>query len=119
MSARNPLTERLPPPVEAALKRLASNLKTARLRRNLTVQAVADRIGVSRRLVTDAEAGKPTTGVAVYVAMLWALGLVDELARVASPATDGFGIVAEQAQGGERKRAARSADTDFTWPPRS
>ncbi|HEY3444918.1 MAG TPA: helix-turn-helix domain-containing protein [Myxococcales bacterium] len=110
--------EKLPPPVDEALKTLASNLKTARLRRNLTVQTVADRIGVSRRLVTDAEGGKPSTGVAVYIAMLWALGFVDDLAKVASPKSDGKGILGASLQGGERKRAGKMVDADFPWPPR-
>ena len=111
MIARNGLLEKLPGPVDEALKVLASNLRTARLRRNLSVQDVADRIGVSRRLVTDAERGKPSTGVAVYVAMLWTLGMVEGLAAVADPRNDKVGMAASL--GRERKRAGRSGRDDF------
>jgi hypothetical protein len=37
MAARNQLLEAQPYPVEQALKRLGQNLRTARLRRNLTI----------------------------------------------------------------------------------
>ena len=116
MTARNALMHKLPPPVEEALKSLAANLKKARLRRNLSVQTIADRIGVSRRLVTDAERGKPSTGVAVYVAMLWAMDLEGELRAVANPNTDGVGRVGALA--GERTRAGWSIDADFRPPHR-
>jgi len=44
MSARNPLLAAPPYPVEKALKKLGANLRTARLRRNLTIQEVAEKI---------------------------------------------------------------------------
>jgi len=49
------LTEVPPYAVEGAIKRLGQNLRTARLRRNLTIQEVADRIGTGMRAVADAE----------------------------------------------------------------
>jgi transcriptional regulator with XRE-family HTH domain len=42
----------------------------ARLRRNLTVGEVAQRIGAGRRAVSDAEHGKTTTSMATYAALL-------------------------------------------------
>ena len=71
MAGRNPLLAAPPPQVEQALERLGKNLKTARLRRNLRIKDVARRIGTGTRAVTDAERGKPSTGAAVYVALLW------------------------------------------------
>jgi transcriptional regulator with XRE-family HTH domain len=38
--------------VEQALKRLGANLRTARLRRNLTLRAVAEKIGTGARAVS-------------------------------------------------------------------
>lgn len=110
MSARNVLVKKLPGPVAGALGKLGANLRTARLRRNLTVQQIADRVGVSRQLVADAEHGKPTTGIAVYVAMLWALGLIDQLAAVADPGKDGVGLIASISA--DRRRARRASGTE-------
>lgn len=45
MSSRNLLLAAPPYPVEQALKSLGSNLRTARLRRNLSLEDVAAKIG--------------------------------------------------------------------------
>ena len=54
MPARNTLLLAPPYPVELALTELGANLRTARLRRNLTVEEVAQKIGAGRRAVSDA-----------------------------------------------------------------
>ncbi len=113
MSARNPLLEAPPYPVDQALRALGANLRIARLRRNLSLEQVAEKIGAGRRAVADAEKGKPSTAVAVYVALLWALGLLEQLLPVADPAKDEEGLALsltrERARGG---RAPRTRD-DF------
>ena len=45
--------------VEQTLKRLGANLRTARIRRRLTREQVARKIGAGIRAVSDAEKGKP------------------------------------------------------------
>ena len=74
--------------VETALKRLGANLRTARLRRNITLAEVAERIGAGREVVGEAERGKPSTSMAVYAALLWSYGLIDGMASLADPALD-------------------------------
>ena len=61
MTAKNTLVMTLPRPVEQAIKRLGANLRTARLRRNLTIENVAEKIGTGPRAVSDAEKGKVST----------------------------------------------------------
>ena len=63
----------------------------ARLRRNLTMAQVAERIGAGVRAVADAEKGKATTAVAVYLALLWAYGLLGDVALLAAPERDAEG----------------------------
>ena len=116
MSARNPLLAAPPYQVEQALKTLGGDLRTARLRRNLSIENVAAKIGVGRHVVADAEKGKPSTGIAVYVGLLWAFGLAEQLAGVADPDTDEEGRLL--AKRGERvhassARAAGFLDNDF------
>ena len=53
--------------------------------------AVLDGIPTWRYAVADAEKGKPSTGVAVYVALLWVCGLIDRLSDRADPGTDDVG----------------------------
>jgi len=88
MTARNQLITAPPHAVERSLKQLGANLRTARLRRNLTIDAMARKIGTGPRAIADAEKGKPSTGIAIYVALLWALGLIGQLDGIASPETD-------------------------------
>lgn len=106
MAARNLLLAAPPYQVEQALKTLGGNLRTARLRRNLSIETVAAKIGVGRHVVADAEKGKPSTGIAIYAGLLWAFGLTEQLARIADPDTDEEGRLL--AKRGERVRA-RSA----------
>lgn len=88
MAKRNALTIAAPFDVERALKILGANLRTARLARNLSIEAVAAKIGVGYRAVATAEAGKPTTAIGVYMSLLWAYDLLRQLRDIADPARD-------------------------------
>jgi transcriptional regulator with XRE-family HTH domain len=114
MTARNPLLSIPPYQVEQALKNLGANLRTARLRRNLTAEEVAQKIGTSRFTVADAEKGKPSTGVAVYAALLWAYGLIDRLTEIADPGKDEEGMRLALARDPARARhSSRKLSNDF------
>lgn len=113
MPVRNALTAAPPYPVEQALKRLGADLRTARVRRKMTHQNVADKIGVSRFVVAGAEAGKPSTAVVVYFALLWAYGLLDQLEHVAAPARDKEGLALSIASEPKRVRQSERLDNDF------
>lgn len=113
MTAKNLLSEAPPYPVEQAIKRLGANLRTARLRRNLTIEEVAEKIGTGPRAVADAEKGKPSTGMAVYTALLWAYDLLGPIAALADPARDEEGLNMELSSGRRRARATEELDNDF------
>ena len=113
MSAKNTLTTAPPYAVEQALRRLGSNLRTARLRRNLTIEEVAQKIGAGPRPVSDAEKGKVTSAAAVYIALLWAYDLLGPMENIADPALDDEGLALSAPR--QRSRARRTArlDDDF------
>lgn len=113
MTARNPLTSAPPMAVEQALTQLGASLRTARLRRGLTAQALGARIGVSRQTVAEAEKGNPTTAVAVYAGLLWSLGLIEQLGEVAAPERDAEGQALARRREPKRARARRDLDDDF------
>lgn len=113
---QNSLTIAPPYAVEDSLKRLGLNLRTARLRRNLTIQQVAKKIGTGSRAVADAEKGKLTTGIGVYVALLWVFDLLDQLNEVAQPEKDAEGQILALSNERERARqndASSDLDNDF------
>lgn len=113
MTARNLLTTAPPYPVEQAIKRLGSNLRIARLRRNLTINDVAQKIGTGPRAVADAEKGKPSTGMAVYAALLWAYDLLDPLGELAGSANDEEGLNLSTSRERARASAKGELDSDF------
>jgi transcriptional regulator with XRE-family HTH domain len=113
MTKKNPLLANPPYAVEQTLARLGTNLRTARVRRKLTIQEMAEKIGTGPRAVSDAEKGKPSTGIAVYMALLWALGLLDQIEDVADPAKDKEGQTLALSRERTRARQSGEIDNDF------
>jgi transcriptional regulator with XRE-family HTH domain len=113
MTARNQLSQAPPYPVEQALTRLGENLRTARIRRNFTIEEVAQKIGTGRRAVMDAEKGKASTGAGVYVALLWIYDLLSPLNDVANPAKDEQGLTLVAPKEKTRARKSGALDSDF------
>lgn len=110
---KNQLFEAPPYAVEKALLRLGADLKTARLRRNLTIQEVAEKIGTGIRAVSDAEKGKITTSIGIYAALLWVMGLLEQLDDVAKPTNDLEGQTLISLRDKERARHSGDLDSDF------
>ncbi|MCZ6803638.1 MAG: helix-turn-helix transcriptional regulator [Proteobacteria bacterium] len=113
MSARNSLLASPPYPVEQAIKQLGAHLRTARLRRNLTIKDVAEKIGTGVRAISDAEKGKPSTGIAIYIALLWAYDLHAQFMDVANPAKDEEGLVLASSRERHRARSKDEIDNEF------
>jgi transcriptional regulator with XRE-family HTH domain len=113
MVARNKLSAAPPYSVEMALKRLGADLRSARLRRNLTIDDVAQKIGAGRRAIADAEKGKPTTSISVYTAMLWTFDLLNQLDEVARPENDEQGQMLALSDERMRARIKKGLDNDF------
>ena len=113
MAARNKLLTAPPYPVEQALKRLGENLRTARVRRNLTIADAAARIGAGPRAVMDAEKGKASTGIAVFAALLWLYDLLAPFEDLADPSKDREGLSLELAKERTRVRKSGGLDSDF------
>lgn len=110
---KTPLLSVPPYPVETALRRLGSNLRTARLARNLKLDQVAERIGTGRRAVADAEKGRPGTAAAVYLALLWTYDLIGPVSQLADPGTDAVGLASAARR--ERARASVVPDVDLDF----
>ena len=113
MTAQNPLLKAPPYLVKRDLKHLGANLRTARLRRNLTIKDVAQKIGTGQRAVMNAEKGKPSTSIAVYVALLWVFDLLSQFEDVADPAKDVEGQALARSRERSRARVATKLDNDF------
>jgi transcriptional regulator with XRE-family HTH domain len=113
MTAKNALLSAPPYAVEQTLKHLGANLRTARLRRNLTIEDVAEKIGTGPRPVSDAEKGKPSTSAAVYIALLWVYDLLHQMSDVASPELDEHGLTLSMTRERVQAREKKELDNEF------
>lgn len=113
MTRKNVLTSSPPYAIEQALKRLGANLRTARLRRNLKIDEVAEKIGTGRHSIIAAEKGKPSTSVAVYTALLWTYDLLGPIDRLADPSTDEEGLALSSRRERARGEKPKELDSDF------
>ncbi|AXC15446.1 hypothetical protein ACPOL_6202 [Acidisarcina polymorpha] len=109
----NLLHEAQPYPVEQALRKVGVNLRTARLRRGITIEEAAAKIGTGPRLVTDAERGKPNIDVAVYAALLWLYDLLTPFEDLANPQKDEQGLILASRREPTRAHRARGLNNDF------
>jgi transcriptional regulator with XRE-family HTH domain len=109
----NSLREAQPYPVEQALRKLGTNLRTARLRRRITIEEAAAKIGTGPRLVSDAERGKPLVDIAVYAALLWLYDLLGPLEDLANPLKDEQGVILASRREPVRAQRSRGLSNDF------
>ena len=113
MAKSNTVIKAPPYEVETTICRLGANLRTARLARNLSIEDVAEKLGVSSRAVRNAESGKPGTAIAVYLGLMWVYGLLSQAQDLADPARDDevLRAAAERAHAYPTRRGA--LDNDF------
>lgn len=113
MAKNKVISHASPLEVEAALKQWGSRLRTARLARNLSMDHVATKLGMNRRVVSAAEAGKPGTAVAVYCGLMWLYGLVAQLNELADPARDDLTLRALAQRAHSYPSTKGALDNDF------
>ena len=66
------------PKVEKNLKIMGEQIKLARLRRNFSMQLIADRAQISRPTLQKVERGAPDVAIGIYARVLMALGGMDD-----------------------------------------
>lgn len=97
------------PATEDILKTMGEQIKLARLRRNLSVELVAERAGISRTSLWNVENGSPSVAIGIYAAVLHALNNMDrDLLLVAKD--DAMGRKMQDLNLITRKRAPRRED---------
>ncbi|PTQ87296.1 helix-turn-helix protein [Nitrosomonas ureae] len=78
--------------VEQVLKKLGGDIRDARKRRGITVQLMAERMGVTRVTVAKIERGEPNTSMGNYAMALYILGKADELEMLMDRTHDSLGL---------------------------
>lgn len=102
------------PNTEAILQTMGEQIKLARLRRNLTVELVAERAGISRASLWKVEKGDPSVAMGIYAAVLHAMNNMDkDLLLIAKD--DELGKRMQDLNLITRKRAIRKKGPNDLW----
>jgi len=81
------MAKRTPPThlrVQRQIEALGQRLRAARLRRSMTQEVMAERVGVSVPTIAKLESGEPSTSLATMLRVLTALGLADDIDLIAT-----------------------------------
>jgi len=84
---------------------VGEQIKLSRLRRNFTISQIADRATVSEITVSRVEKGLPTVSIGIYLRILYALQLDDDILWLAKQ--DEMGKAIQDLNLKERKRASK------------
>jgi transcriptional regulator with XRE-family HTH domain len=100
------IAARLTPDILEKIQIVGTNIRLARLRRDISLSLVCQRTGLSRQTVVDIEKGLPTVSIGAYAAVLHALqGLDTDLLLIAKD--DKLGHVIQDLGLENRKRASK------------
>ena len=81
--AKSTMGTKLPRKLEQKMQVVGEQIKLARLRRNLSVAQVAERATCSPLTVSRIEKGIPTVAIGIYLRVLYALQLDDDILSLA------------------------------------
>ena len=99
--------------VEELLQQVGQNIKTARIRRNLTILELANRVHVDERTISRLEKGDPSINFKNLVTVLMVLGLEDSVFDLADPNADELGRALELKKYPKRVRKMDQLSDDF------
>ncbi len=103
--AKNTMGTKLPRKLENKMAIVGEQIKLARLRRNLSIAQVAERATCSSLTVVRIEKGMPTVSIGIYLRVLYALQLEDDILLIAKE--DKLGKSLQDLSLINRKRASK------------
>ena len=77
------MKRQLLPKQQRMLKEMGNQIKLARLRRNITSQEMAERTSLGRNTIVNIEAGSESVAMGSYFRVLVALGLDNDILKLA------------------------------------
>ena len=90
--SKTTMGNKLPRKLEQKMQTVGEQIKLARLRRNLSVVQVAERATCSPLTVSRIEKGAPTVAIGIYLRVLYALQLDDDILLLAKNDEIGRGM---------------------------
>ena len=81
--AKSTMGTKLPRKLEQKMQIVGEQIRLARLRRNLSIAQIAERATCSSLTVSRIEKGTPTVAIGIYLRVLYALQLDDDILLLA------------------------------------
>lgn len=103
--AKNTMGTKLPRKLEQKMQIVGEQIKLARLRRNLSMAQVSECATCSPLTVGRIEQGAPTVAIGIYLRVLYALQLDDDILLLAKE--DAMGKALQDLSLKKRKRASK------------
>ncbi len=103
--AKNTMGTKLPRKLSEKMQVVGEQIKLARLRRNLSMAQVAERATCSELTLSRVEKGLPTVSIGIYLRVLYALQLDDDILLIAKDDLIGRGL--QDLQIKRRERATK------------
>jgi transcriptional regulator with XRE-family HTH domain len=98
----------LPLPVTRVLRSLGRDLATARRKRRISTEDMAQRLFVSRDTLWRLERGDPTVALGTFATALFVLQMHDRLENLAAAREDSLGLALEEQRLPKRIRKSKS-----------
>lgn len=84
------------PGAKRALEELGSNLRTARLKRRISIKGFAERAGVSTSTIIRLEKGDGGVSIGTLAMVCLVLGEIDRIADFLDPGSDDTGLILDK-----------------------
>ena len=107
----------LSPQVQREIRRLGSDLQTARKKRRLAQRDMAARMGVSVDTLGRLEKGEPGVSLGTLAMAFLALGSLHRFSEVMDPGSDDIGLLSEQQALPQRVRRKSKPKSELTGGP--
>lgn len=106
---KSTVAETLPMRVRRSLAKLGADIALARRKRSLTVQMMAERLGVAKSTYLKLEKGDPSVALGTYAMAFFVLGFDEVLGDVLDARRDEQGLLLDQQRIPKRVRPPRAA----------
>ena len=103
--AKNTMGTKLPRKLDQKMQMVGEQIRLARLRRNLSIAQVAERATCSPVTINRVEKGAPTVAIGIYLRVLYALQLDDDILLLAQK--DDMGRALQDLAIKQRERASK------------
>jgi transcriptional regulator with XRE-family HTH domain len=97
----------MPPRLSKALKKLGADIAIARKKRQLTIEVISQRAGISKQTYQRLESGNPGVSLGVFAMVLFVLGEGDRLGVLLDMSTDDTGLLIDVAGLPKRVRSPK------------